>query len=126
MTDYKNALVNIMRQLNIPYTSSNQDWEIEFADKSRIAEFINFFNTLTDPNEKHVLMSLLLASYDDYLAEDANVNQTIWNAIVSLLDKDLNEYNDILDHWAIWNELDELELFDITPAVRAYLNSKAS
>jgi len=56
------------RLLLLPTSGKEQDWDIELADAIRLDEFLNVLDHqhLSD-DQKHALMALIIASYDDFL-----------------------------------------------------------
>lgn len=52
--------------LLLPATGQEQDWEVELADKTRIAEFLDFHegNDLSEPC-RTALMALILSSFEE-------------------------------------------------------------
>lgn len=76
----KDAEHTINMLLNLPAKGDEQDWDIEFADGKRIKEFISAFHTndLGMP-KKYALVSLILASYDEHLEVEKEVNGEIWS-----------------------------------------------
>lgn len=115
--------INLM--LNLHASGNEQDWELELADEHRLGEFISF---LTETNltsqEKYAVLSLILASYNDFLALKVDDDLVIWNKIIQIIDEDVVLYTDILNYWAIWTEVNEDDLFVITPLVRSYVFSR--
>lgn len=116
-----NTKIFLNKLLALNSTGLEQDWDVELANKDRITEFIAIFhnNVLTLP-ERHALVSLIIASYDDYLNYVGNVEiqNKIWDKIKTILDMNKGDYNDILAYWALSTKKD---IFKATPAIRDYL-----
>ncbi len=86
--------------LNLPYTGIEQDWDIEMADKDRINEFIEFATTKElNENEKHAVIALLIASYDDFL--DYGLHDVeIWRKIKSIILNNRKLCDGLLKYWS--------------------------
>jgi len=64
------VIAALSKKLSLPYTGTEQDWEIEMADSSQINEFIDLYHQHDLAfEERMALMPLIVASYDDYLNE---------------------------------------------------------
>jgi hypothetical protein len=72
-------------------------------------------------NERYAIAALILATYDDLISELSDPDDRIWKKVVTALDKNREEYIDLLNYWALWHEPDSNNVFSITPLVRAYL-----
>jgi len=108
--------------LNLPATGHEQDWAIELADKSRLAEFLKFIeNESLSPQYKHAMMELILASYDDYLLDRQDEQDKMWLEIKQVLDRDRTMYFDLLHYWSLADRKSDDTGFNITPLVRNYL-----
>ncbi len=114
------TLHNLSKQLNFAFDGSHQDWAIEFADSARLLEFIEFAsNNDLKIEEAYGVMSLILASYDDYLSEFGEDKFEYWNKITELLNKNTSLYTDLLKYWALWSNNEDV--FNITKQVREFL-----
>ena len=108
----------LSKELSLPYTGTEQDWDIEMADSNRIDEFIKFYKESHLCDDKKVaVMSLILASYDDLLNENNLEIDDRWNEIKSILKSEMIIFVDLIDYWSLSNE-EEDNLFQITPLVR--------
>lgn len=97
-------------QLLLPFDSLVQDWDIEMADASRIIEFITFYkNNSLSKLEKKGLMSLIIASFDDYLNENNNENEieNLWNLISVLIQNELELFLELIQYWSSKNEAED-------------------
>jgi hypothetical protein len=118
MVVHHDTLLGLNQLLKLNYTGREQDWAMEFADQNRIAEFIDIVNNnpLSDA-ERYAVVSLIIASYDDYLNGDkVDVNGEIWNNILAIIELGRNLYKDILNYWAVW---DTEDVFAITSLIRS-------
>ncbi|MFO0484743.1 MAG: hypothetical protein ACK51A_03685 [Sphingobacteriia bacterium] len=102
----KSAIESISRKLSLPFKGTEQDWDLEFADSSRLVFFIGFYlenrKQLSRP-EKKVLMSLILASYEDYFKFEYSDRDSIWKIINSII----NDENYLFeDHILYWKKID--------------------
>jgi len=115
----KEIIEQLSKELSLPFTGLEQDWDIEMADSNRINDFLEFYqqNNLS-ADKKVAMMSLILASYEDFLTENDLIIDDRWEKIQSLLESKKIFFVDLINYWSIWNELDEDNLFEITPLVR--------
>jgi len=115
----KEIIEQLSKELSLPFTGLEQDWDIEMADSNRINDFLEFYqqNNLS-ADKKVAMMSLILASYEDFLTENDLIIDDRWEKIQSLLESKKVFFVDLINYWSIWNELDEDNLFEITPLVR--------
>jgi len=114
------TLHNLSKQLNIAFDGSQQDWAIEFADPARLLDYIQFASNSDLKNEEaYGIMSLILASYDDYLSDFGEDKVDIWKKITALLNQNPCLYEYLLNYWALWGKNDDV--FKITNHVRRYL-----
>lgn len=115
----KEAIESLNEKLSLPATGIEQDWEVEFADSNRVHEFISYYKNHSLPaDEKKALMSLILASYDDFLNEiDSNTGQ-FWNDIRQTIESDYDLLSELLDYWSLPDEDNSENWFKITPLIR--------
>jgi hypothetical protein len=126
-----NAIQRLNEMFHLP--QYGQDWEIEVADSSRLAEFCNAYETFVlDSEERFALMCLIIASYDEYLREygqntcDTNLEERIYRLIC----KDFYLHKHTLEYWCLHDVTDEEEdwdnpewVFAVTPIMRKIWNS---
>lgn len=115
----QNTLKKLSENLSLPYTGTEQDWELEMTDASRIDEFIDYYLTnALNEEEKYALISLIIASYDDVLSfGKINADQN-WLKIKAMLEKDRKLFADLIDYWKLEDETDDDNVFTITPLIR--------
>lgn len=115
------TLKSLSKLLNINYRGTEQEWALEFANPDRIDEFLNIASNVEySLEEKYAIVSLILASYDDYLNININGNDKLWKDIIKLLDENPQLYQELLDYWAIPDET-TTDYFAITPLIRTYI-----
>lgn len=109
----------LSKELALPYTGTEQDWEIEMANSNRINDFVQFYqqNDLS-VDKKVAVMSLILASYEDFLNENDLEIDDRWNEIKSILKSERVIFVDLIDYWSLNNEVEEDNLFRTTPLMR--------
>lgn len=121
----RKAIDYLNKELSLPFTGVEQDWEIEMADSSRLEEFIIFYEkSHLNIEEKRALMSLIIASYDDMLNECEN--KSLWNRIAVCIVSEKQIFSDILSYWKLDNEEIEENLFNITPLIRGIENKESN
>lgn len=115
----KEIIEQLGQKLSLPFTGMEQDWDIEMADSYRINDFLKFYhqNDLSY-DSKAALMSLILASYEDFLNENDLKIDNRWNEIKSILESERIIFVDLIDYWSLDNETEEDNHFRITPLIR--------
>ena len=115
----KEAIESLNEKLSLQATGIEQDWEVELADPNRVHEFISYYKKypLTS-DEKKALMSLILASYDDFLNEKKSKTGQFWNDIRQAIESDHDLLTELLDYWILPDEDDSENWFKITPLIR--------
>jgi hypothetical protein len=110
---------SLSSQLALPYTGTEQDWDIEMADAARIADFLQFYQThRLSADEKIAVMALILASYDDHLYKNNLHTGSAWQEIAALLKAENTLFAGLISYWSC-NDADAADdLFAITPLVR--------
>lgn len=115
----KEAIESISQKLSLPATGVEQDWEVELASSERVYEFVSFYRgTLLSLEEKKALMSLVFASYDDYLNEHDIDKNELWSEIVLLVQSDKDLFKELINYWSLEGETFPENYFKITPLVR--------
>ena len=115
----KEIIEQLSKELLLPYTGIEQDWDIEMADSRRLDEFIKFYmeSNLCD-DQKVAVMSLILSSYDDLLNENNLEIDDRWNKIKSILKSERIIFVTLMNYWSLSNEVEENNFFRITPLLR--------
>lgn len=112
------AISKLVKKLDLPAPGEfSQDWEYIVADKSRILEFLSFYeNQNLDEEEKFALMIIIIASFND-LIEDGENNSDVWVRIEQTLKQDMLLHENTIEYWALMGENLE-DCFAITPHMR--------
>ncbi|WP_257667165.1 hypothetical protein [Parapedobacter tibetensis] len=116
----KEIVEQLSKELSLPFTGIEQDWSIEMANSNRIDDFLKFYqqNDLSE-DKKNAVMSIILASYEDFLHENNDLEiGDRWNEIKSILESERAIFADLINYWSLNNEVEEDNLFLITPLVR--------
>lgn len=115
----KEAIESLNDKLSLPATGIEQDWEVELADPNRVTEFLSYYKNHTlSSDEKKALMSLILASYDDFLHEKNSNTVQIWNDIKQTIESDHDLLTDLINYWSLPDEADSQNWFKITSLIR--------
>lgn len=115
----KEIIEQLSKELLLPFTGIEQDWDIEMANSNRIDEFIKFYKESSLCDDKKVaVMSLILSSYDDLLNENNLEIDDRWNEIKSILESERVIFIDLINYWSLFNEVDDKNLFRITHLLR--------
>lgn len=103
----QDIIIALSKKLSLPYKGTEQDWDIEMADSSGINEFIDLYHQHDLAfEERMALMSLIVASYDDYLNEHDLAVDFRWDRIKAMLTKDKRYFVELIDYWSLHNEAD--------------------
>lgn len=115
----KEIVEQLSKDLSLPFTGIEQDWDLEMADSTRVSDFLNFYkqNDLS-VDKKVALMSLILASYDDFLSENDLETDDKWDEIKEILELEKETYVELIDYWSSNNVAGEDNLFCVTPLIR--------
>ncbi len=124
----QSAIEYISKELDLPYSGLEQDWDIEMANHKRINEFILVYSNRKknySENDKIAFMALIIASFNDMLSDKCiEVSaRGVWQEIRLLMEDDLNLFIDIISDWALLNETGSRNLFLVTPYAREILKS---
>ena len=122
LSPYQNAVKYLNELFHLPASGQEQDWDIEMAEAKRLNEFTDAFEINMPLAVKQALLSLILASYDDSLKVDKDLDNHQWNKIKSIIDAEPNHYQQLLAYWAV--DDNTTDRFDITPRIRSYMNEK--
>ena len=91
----------VANTFGLPYDSNdprNQDWELFVADSNRICDFLDGFNLLPTTASRHVLIEVLLASFEE--AELAGtLNNTEWLRFWALIGSEIESCSHLLAYW---------------------------
>lgn len=116
----KEIIEQLSKEISLPYTGIEQDWDIEMADSNRIDEFVKFYKKGSLCVDKKVaLMSLILSSYEDFLNESDLEIDNRWDDIKSILEPDRVIFVDLINYWSLSNEVEDDNLFRISPLIRS-------
>lgn len=111
------AQAELNQRLKMNATGREQDWEFELSDHQRIGEFIELWTQVSQsPPLKRSLAALLLASYEDYLY--TNPVEDVFGNQLSILFRDHQHIDDILEYWSLTDEADSSDWFLATPMIR--------
>lgn len=113
----KEIIEQLSKKLSLPYMGIEQDWDVELADKNRVDEFISYYNENDLSAEmKYAAMSIILASYDDFLNDKELDSDYRWHEIEKILKSEKEVFSDLIEYWAVDSEIENV--FRITPLIR--------
>ncbi|MFA7379433.1 MAG: hypothetical protein WC150_03160 [Bacteroidia bacterium] len=113
----KEIIEQLSKELSLPYKGIEQDWDIELADNKRVDEFISYYNENDLSDElKYATMSIILASYDDFLNDKELDRDYKWNEIKEILKSEKEVFSNLIEYWAVDSEIENV--FRITPLIR--------
>lgn len=113
----KEIIERLSKELSLSFMGIEQDWDIELADNKRVNEFISYYNenNLTD-EMKYATISLILASYDDFLNDKELDRDYRWYEIEKILKSENELFSNLIEYWAVDSEIENV--FRITPLIR--------
>jgi len=104
--------------LGLSATGQEQDWEVELADPTRIAEFLKVYrNSSLTQDDRKALMALILASADSHIQTGLGV-PVEWEQISALLIEERHIHEETIRYWAREGEDEPDAWFDVTPLIR--------
>lgn len=113
----KEIIEQLSKKLSLPYIGIEQDWDVELADKNRVDEFISYYNENDLSTEmKYATISIILASYDDFLTDKELDSDYRWYEIEKILKSEKEVFRELIVYWAVDSEMENL--FRITPLIR--------
>ncbi|RPE06025.1 hypothetical protein EGT74_27130 [Chitinophaga lutea] len=113
----KEIVEHVSKELSLPFTGTEQDWDIEMADQRRVDEFVAYYKENDLSKEvKYAIMSLILASYDDFLNEKDLDKDNKWNEIKVILKSEKEIFTNLINYWSVGTET--ANVFRITPLIR--------
>ncbi|MDP9957139.1 hypothetical protein J2X97_002805 [Epilithonimonas hungarica] len=115
----KEIFEQLSKELRLPYTGIEQDWDLEMANSKRLKDFIEFYRGNELSSEKKIaIMSLIIASYEDFLNENDLKRDNKWIEIKSLIESQKVIFQELINRWALPNESNNNNIFKITPLMR--------
>lgn len=115
----REAIQYLNKELRLPSTGREQDWEIELADANRIDEFISFYENKTLSDDKRsALMALIIGSLED-LAYVKPIDEEMWGKVAKLLCARLELHKPLIDYWSLVGEDNSDDTFAITKLMRS-------
>ena len=114
----KEVIEQLSRELSLPFTGIEQDWDIEMASPHRLNDFLKYYRSDLSADKKVAIVSLILASYEEFLNENNLEMDNRWNEIKSIIESERALFEDLIDYWSLNNEVDENNLFRVTPLIR--------
>jgi hypothetical protein len=114
----KISISKLTQRLSLPASGTEQDWDIELADKTRLGAFLAAYeDPSTSADDKFALMALLLASVDQHLGDNATLPGE-WDRVVKLLAEQPDLHREQIEYWARTEENDPEGWFCLTPHIR--------
>lgn len=113
----KEIIEQLSKELSLPFKGVEQDWDIELSDNKRVDEFVSYYNKNDLSAEmKYAAMSIILASYDDFLNEKELDRDYRWYDIKEILKSEEELFRDLIEYWAVDSEIENV--FRITPLIK--------
>ncbi|MBS1522699.1 MAG: hypothetical protein JST50_17000 [Bacteroidetes bacterium] len=113
------AIKKLAKELGLPYSPIMQDWSYEVSNPNDIEKYINHYNSLTDDDEKFVLIEIIIDSNNDL--EDHAQLEFYWNKVRQLLIKDFAIHEYTIFYWAGITKREDLDEWPIVPCMQTLL-----
>jgi hypothetical protein len=118
------AIAKICQDVGLPSGDAyTQDWAYELPEKFRTREFFKKYVLAYStpgygPDEKQVLMELLLDVANDLLDRNEGLEDDLWEKVRAHLTADRESHRDLIEKWSRVEEPLE-DAFPLTPRMRA-------
>ena len=112
--------------LGIPDLVFSQDWDLEFADPDRVAQFCDAYETVSfSDNDKAAIMQLIVASFDRHLSE-VNPPDELEARLYRLLKRDFRLHRHTVEYWSKLKSHNPGSLWKVSPLMRKILSEVAA
>lgn len=88
----------VAKIFGLPWNATMQDWELESADPSRLSEFVEGLETISE-DAKVSLAELIMASFEESVTENT-FEPELWERYCRFLDRDLPRHAPMLSYWS--------------------------
>jgi hypothetical protein len=103
-------------ELDLPYDDSMQDWAYEVAKSDDLENYLNHYNSLSDEDEKFVLMQLIIQAIND--KKGLVELEFYWENVKGLLIKDFKIHQYTIFYWSVFHAENANEEWVISPYMR--------
>jgi hypothetical protein len=111
------ARVRLTVALRLRVTEGGIDWELEVADWTRTAEFLDYYETQPlDDEERYELLELIIASFDEHLqfhGPDERMTARVRRHLI----ESFEEHRSTVEYWACLGK-PETAGWPVTPLMR--------
>lgn len=125
----KQTIDAVAKRVGLVHDQGMQDWEIQMVTARDAERLVEFYDSFENPEEKSVLMRLIIAAYDDYLGDCYSLNQipnpSLGNTLIKFLNQDWALHWRAVKYWSCFDHgdnsedpADESESFPVTPMMR--------
>jgi len=113
------AIEKICKDLNLQKPDAyEQDWEYVNVDETRIAEFIDYYQSgCLDDETKFAVMIIIIGSFDDAL-RSGKFELAQWEKAKDILMREQNLHVNTIKYWSCEDEANLENCFCITPYIR--------
>lgn len=113
----KKAIDKLVKELNMPHDNWMQDWPYEIANPDEIDNYINHYRTITDEDEKFVLMQAIIQATEDQ--DNQELLLKYWNTIRHFLEENFNIHEYTIHYWCCFDTENIEDCWKISPLMRA-------
>lgn len=115
----KKSVDFLSRELGLPATGREQDWDIELSDSARLDEFLFFYKEKTlDDEQRFAMMALIISSFEDLVGEKEK-NHDSWKTISKILAENFEFFSPLFDYWCVDDEPDSNDVYKVTKLMRS-------
>ncbi len=117
------AIAKICQDVGLPPGNAyTQDWVYELPEEFRTSEFLEKYVPAYSrpgygPDEKQVLMELILDVANDLLSRSEEPGVDVWRKVEALLEEDHEIHRPLIEKWSRVEEALE-DAFPLTPRMR--------
>lgn len=112
----RKAIDKLVKELNMPHENWMQDWPYEIADSSQIDRYINYYQTITDEDEKLLLMRAILQATEEQDSQELLLKY--WDTIHHFLNEDFHIHEYTIYYWCCFDNDDLEDCWKITSLMR--------
>ncbi len=97
----RKALIELSKELNIPFDSSMQDWSYTEGNSDDIEKYISHYSLTNDDDKKFVLMELIIQATHEQIDDDLFAKY--WIIVKEILEKDFAIHEYTIYYWSCFD-----------------------
>jgi hypothetical protein len=112
----KIAIEKLAKELNILIEDWMQDWPYEVANPNEIDKYIDYYQTITNEDEKFVLMEAIIQATEDQ--DKSELFSKYCNIIQYFLKEDFHIHEYTIHYWSCFDTENIKDCWKISPLMR--------